>query len=72
MSRTAPSARPQTAKSADAESSALQISLPGSPEGTSLGLGLGLGLLPCVIKLVTLRCGLISRPRLALWPLGAP
>ena len=28
--------------------------------------------LPCSITLVTLRCELISRPRLALWPLGAP
>ena len=29
-------------------------------------------ILPCAITLVTLRCELISRPRLALWPLGAP
>ena len=29
-------------------------------------------ILPCYITLVTLRCGLISRPRLAPWPLGAP
>ena len=28
--------------------------------------------LPCAITLVTLRCELIRRPRLALWPLGAP
>eukprot|EP00964_Phaeocystis_antarctica_P014847 scaffold8196_cov69-Phaeocystis_antarctica.AAC.1 len=31
-----------------------------------------LHILPCSITLVTLRCELIRRPRLALWPLGAP